>query len=117
MGIVEAPASDRPNFTAMASLWLKVRIHANLFIRTKRGEGPVHVGAGIAYCNGLRAFASLVNPLAQTGDRRCEGDHDGARKPTTNMPEIVTKTRSIDLGCSPPKIKSKCLERLSSRYV
>jgi len=24
MGIVEAPASDRPNFTAMASLWLKV---------------------------------------------------------------------------------------------
>jgi hypothetical protein len=24
MGIVEAPASDRPNFTAMATLWLKV---------------------------------------------------------------------------------------------
>jgi len=24
MGIVEAPASDRPNFTAMATLWPKV---------------------------------------------------------------------------------------------
>jgi hypothetical protein len=24
-------------------------------------------------------------------------------KPTTSMPEIVTKTRSIDLGCSPPR--------------
>jgi hypothetical protein len=38
-------------------------------------------------------------------------------KPTTNMPEVITKTRSIDLGCSRPQIKSKCLERLSSRYV
>jgi hypothetical protein len=39
MGIVEAPASNRPNFKAMATLCLKVQVHANLFIRTKRGEG------------------------------------------------------------------------------
>jgi hypothetical protein len=38
-------------------------------------------------------------------------------KPTTNIPAVVTKTRSIDLGRSRPQIKSKCLERLSSRYV
>jgi hypothetical protein len=38
-------------------------------------------------------------------------------KPTTNMPAVVTRTRSIDLGRSRPQIKSKCLERLSSRYV
>ena len=28
-------------------------------------------------------------------------------KPTTNMAEIITETRSIDLGRAPPQIKSK----------
>src|SRR5258705_4068377 len=33
------------------------------------------------------------------------------------MPEAVTTTRSIDQGCPRPPIRSRCLERLSSRYV
>src|SRR6266478_3000711 len=38
-------------------------------------------------------------------------------KPTTRMPAAVAATRSIDQGWPPPPIRSKCLERASSRYV
>ncbi len=38
-------------------------------------------------------------------------------KPITKIPEDVTVTRSIDQGCPRPPIRSKCRERLSSRYV
>src|SRR5882757_6827481 len=33
------------------------------------------------------------------------------------MPEAVMATKSTDQGWPPPPIKSKCLERVSSRYV
>jgi hypothetical protein len=53
-----------------------------------RDEGAGHAGRALLIAMGLRVVgpslisisASLVNPLAQTGDRRCEGGHDGARK-------------------------------------
>jgi len=58
MGIVEAPASDRPNFTAMATLWpsLGSRVHANLFIRTRRGESASSRRRGLLIAMGLRAM-------------------------------------------------------------
>ena len=53
------------------------------------------LGAGLRTVN-LRA--ALVDPLAQTGDRRCEGDHDGAGETHHQQAEVITETRSIDLG-------------------
>jgi hypothetical protein len=38
-------------------------------------------------------------------------------KSTANMPAATAETTSIDLGCSPPLTKSKCLEWLSTRYA
>jgi hypothetical protein len=58
-----------------------------------------------------------VDPLAQLAIIDAKGTIRAQAKPIINMPEVITKTRSIDLGCSRPQIKSKCLERLSSRYV
>ena len=55
-------------------------------IRMRRGESPpVSPRRELLSATGVRALAllisisvSLVDPLAQTGDRRYEGDHDGA---------------------------------------
>jgi hypothetical protein len=38
-------------------------------------------------------------------------------RPINMMPEAITMTRSIDQGCPRPPIRSRCQERLSSRYV
>ena len=85
--------------------------------------GAVVIRKRVSRAKVLEYFGEL--PPCLVGIEACPSAHHWGRelqmrahaKPTTNMPEIVTKTRSIDLGCSPPKIKSKCLERLSSRYV
>jgi hypothetical protein len=74
--------------------------------RWKAGENDAEelTCAGLAYLERLLSEAELGTTRAQA-------------KPTTNMAEIITETRSIDLGRAPPQIRSKCLEWLSSRCV
>jgi hypothetical protein len=48
MGIVEAPASDRPDFTAIATLWLKVPGSREFVHPDQERRGGRFAPAGIA---------------------------------------------------------------------